>query len=60
MCHQCLKKQNENDLIFCQNIKCKKYFCEKCVKKIYVRKNFYNLFQKDDFFDLKTNKLQNG
>lgn len=40
LCHQCLKKKEEKNIMFCNNLKCNKGYCEKCINIIYVRNYF--------------------
>ena len=36
LCHQCLKKKEEKNIMFCNNLS----YCEKCINIIYVRNYF--------------------
>ena len=40
LCHQCLKKKEEKNIMFCNNLKYNKGYCEKCINIIYVRNYF--------------------
>ena len=44
LCHQCLKNKEEKNIMFCNNLKCNKGYCEKCISIIYVRIFFIIIF----------------